>query len=166
MTASDRRYPKWPKRVLKTLGVLHVFFAVYGLYLLVATVGFRVSWPDVMKRTGEALPYDTEAFILRTMINLVFLGAIAIAGLQLLRSRLSGTTISNVLFVAMLVYFLFPFWDLFGPGFSRSMGATAGTGNMGIAPQLITGYPILALVLLNLASHKLRAIQATELAGA
>jgi len=65
----------------------------------------------------------------------------------------------------MLAYFLFPIWRLFGPAFSDSMSATAGTGNMGIVFQLITGYPVFALILLNLASRKLRRIHASETAA-
>ena len=163
MTANDRRGPRWPTKVVKTFGLLHIIFAVFGLYLVLGLAGFFVSLDEVFKRTDHALAYSREAYLLRTGVNLVFLGAEGIAGLRLLRTRLSGITISNVLFAAMIVYFLFPIWDLFGPAFSRSMGATAGTGDVGIAPQLITGYPVLALVVLNLARRKLRDIQATEM---
>ena len=159
MTANDRRRPRWPARVLKTFGVLHVVFAVFGLYLLLGLAGFYVSSPDVIKTRATELPFRTEAYLLRTGINLAFLGAAAIAGFHLLRTRLSGIAISNVLYAAMLAYFLFPIWDLFGPAFSRAMGATAGTGDVGITPQLITGYPVLALILLNLASRSMRRFQ-------
>lgn len=165
MTANDRRGPRWPTRVVKTFGLLHIIFAVFGLYLVLSIAGFFVSLENVFKPSHHAFAYGTEAYLLRTVINLIFLGAEGIAGLHLLRTRLSGITISNVLFAAMIAYFLFPIWDLFGPAFGHSMAATAGTGNVGLVLQLITGYPILALVMLNLARRKLPDIQATEVAS-
>ena len=165
MTANDRQGPRWPTRVVKTFGLLHIILAILGLYLVLSIAGFFVSLPSVFKRTGDALPYETEAYLLRTVINLILLGAEGIAGLQLLRTRLSGITISNVLFAAMVVYFFLPIWNLFGPAFSRSMGATAGIGNVGIGLQLICCYPVLALVALNLARRRLRDIQPTEMAS-
>lgn len=163
MTA-DNRGPRWPKRVVQTFGVFHILFAVFGLYLVLGLAGFFESLDEVFKRTGSSFPYRREAYLLRTVICLTFLGAEGIAGLHLLRTRLRGVRISNVLFASMVVYFLFP-WELFGPTVDRSMGATAGTGNVGITLQLVTGYPILALIALNVARRKLPDIQATEIAS-
>jgi hypothetical protein len=131
---------------------------VYGLYLLILTlyrfvVGFDYA-PD------PEIPYHIEAFFLRTGLNLLFLAAIIFAGIKLLLAREKGVQLSNKLFVLMILYFLEPFSRLLGPEFGISMGATAGTGNMGISPILLTGYPLIALIVLNVVRVKTHTVRA------
>jgi len=91
-----------------------------------------------------------------TAINVSLLAVLVFAGVRLLQLRPRGVTLCNVLFVAEVLYFFCIPWS---PNFPRSVsmsiaGAT-GVGNMGIAPQLLTAYPIIALIALSLARRKL-----------
>jgi len=104
------------------------------------------------------MPYAEQAFLVRTGISVVFLLVQVVAGIHLIRLRQSGIRISNVLFMSMILYFLAgPILFLTGSGPIRdSIAVTTGAGNIGIGLQLITGYPVIALIVLNLVHRKLR----------
>ncbi len=157
---SEHKISQWPRKTLKVFGFLHIVFAAVGLYVVVATVGLYIS-TDSFTKPGE-IAYLDEVFLVRSVINAIFLAAELVAGILLIRAELSGVRISNILFGTMIAYILVPLWDLFGPAIARSMAATFGTGNMGLSFHLITGYPIIALIGLNLARRKLRKDQETD----
>ena len=85
----------------------------------------------------------------------MLLTAEGIAGVLLLRMRMGGVTISNILFPTMIGYFFLPLL-FYGTAIGRSVVAVMTIGNVGIGFQLITAYPIAALVVLNLARQRLR----------
>jgi len=89
-------------------------------------------------------------------VNLVLLSIQMLAALRLLRLKESGVRLTNVFCVALYIYEPFGTFFGFGEGIGMSLGATAGTGNMGTAPQFLTGYPILAFIALNLAAGSRR----------
>ena len=149
----ERPTPAWALNVLRGFGALDLLFVAFGLYLIAS----GLTAPGGFTRAPDPeLPFLTEAYVLRTIINLVFLAVETVAGVLLLRGQLLGVSLSNVLFAAMMADFLIPVWDLFGRGFASSIAAVGGTGNMGTAPQIITAYPLIALIGLNLARRKLK----------
>jgi len=99
-------------------------------------------------------------------MNLCFLGSLVLGGLLLLRTDRRGLRVCNFLFVAEVLYWigtpLIGFYltmslttRRWAAGVSSSVAGATGIGNMGLAPQILTGYPIIALVLLNLAFRRL-----------
>jgi hypothetical protein len=65
----------------------------------------------------------------------------------------------NILFPTEILYFSFPvlLWNFFGVrgSIAQAVVVAYGVGNMGIGAQIFTGYPVIALVALNLARRKL-----------
>jgi hypothetical protein len=65
--------------------------------------------------------------------------------------------VCNILFVAEIVYFVcISLWS------NSSIAAATGVGNLGITVNLLTGYPIVALIGLNLENRRLRQFAPTE----
>ena len=73
--------------------------------------------------------------------------------------------IVNAVFVGEVLYFLALgfLWSLLPV--SSGVGAATGVGNMGLSPQLISGYPLVALIFLNLARRKRRQTTNTTMAS-
>jgi hypothetical protein len=144
------------RTALRVFGILHLIFAGTGLIIIGHAVFRRISAGLAEFEFGSAhTPYTTEAWFLRTGINLIFLLLLAAAGILLVRLRIQGVRLSNVIFVTMIIYVLAPWALLLSDPLEKSMGATAGTGDMGINLQILTGYPVIALIGLNLARRKL-----------
>jgi hypothetical protein len=95
-------------------------------------------------------------------INLCFLALLFLGGTYLFRLRPSGVTICNAVFIGEVLYFLIVgfLWSLPRP-VSTGVGAATGVGNMGLSPQLISGYPLVAFIFLNLARRKQKQTHAT-----
>jgi hypothetical protein len=147
----------WANATLTLFGVLHLLFGALGLYLLSIGVRLFVSSGALDRPVETSYPYYREAFVLRASMNLVFMIVLVIAGFFLIQSRQRGVQLSNVLFIAMIVYFVDPFSGFFGEAFRRSMAVSAGIGDVGITWAMITGYPVVCLIALNVAGRKLRA---------
>ncbi len=153
-----------PRIVLRTFGVLHLAFGALGFYLLFGAVAAYATNPDRVH--DPEVPYKVEAFIVRTSINFVFLVLLFFAGLWLLKLRSQGVRLSNWLFVFKIIYFLAPPFLFRGTGpLAMSIAATGGTGEMGTTPMLITGYPILALIGLNISYKYLTKRKGGPMAG-
>jgi hypothetical protein len=93
-------------------------------------------------------------------INALFLSAIFLAGYWLILIRRRGAVFSNYVFSMEIVFWvlsevvsseLMMSANATAVAVGRSLGATAGIGNMGTALQILTGYPLIALIALNLA---------------
>jgi hypothetical protein len=88
----------------------------------------------------------------------MFLVALVVAGVLLLLVRPSCFAVCNIAFggeIAFLVVQLL-LSMVAKPPLSDSLAAAWGIGNMALSPQLLTGYPVIALIVLNLvarASH-------------
>lgn len=154
----------WAGVVLRAFAIVNVLFATFGLYFLVRTVlGVYASGPR-----PDHLPFYPQAFYGRSIINLLFLLALLVGSVFLWRLQRRGLVICNIVFAGEILYFLatvlFGFASIFATGIialiGDSIAATAGTGNMGINAQLLTGYPIIALIVLNIAFRKLRQAKA------
>jgi hypothetical protein len=83
-----------------------------------------------------------------------------LSGYWLILIRRRGAVFSNYVFSTEILFFVLSSWVSLILAMSRnataasvgmSLGAVAGIGNMGTVLQLLTGYPVLALVALNLA---------------
>ncbi len=149
----------WPKIVVRIFGVLHLILVAIGVYLF--STGISLAVFSKPSDPFSEYPYEMQAYVLRTAANLVFLVTLLAAAVLLLRLRYLGVVLSNVLFIAMIVYLLDPFSFFLGEGFARSMAVTAGI-NAPMMPVLYTGYPVVSLIVLNLAGRRLKRLQPTE----
>ena len=146
---------KWAPFVLRGFGIANFIFASVGLFFLVASV-FAIR----EKAVGNTLeqPYFLLAFWTLTTVNLVLLTLLAFAGIKLLQLRTLGVVVCNAVFATEIAYFmtLGILWRAApSPSVSMSIAAATGVGSMGLSPQLICGYPLVALIFLNLARRQL-----------
>lgn len=124
---------------MRLLAVTNLLLVAYGILLIVDT-GYNLHrYPTL------PVPWPYWCMV---AINLLFLWLLAYASLLLwrLHSRglvlcLATLAIENFYFVA--VGFI---WALGNP-FSTQVAAASGIGDMGIAPQVLTGYPLIAGVI-------------------
>lgn len=138
----------WLARIL---GGLNVAFGFLGCLLVIANVSYlAVSGKGALAQGRES----QGVFIFETVVNLGFVVTLSYAGYLLARLRRKGMVISMYVLAAEMIYWvgntLLGFW------FSGStspelmkLGAIIGRiGDFGITPQIITAYPIVALLLL------------------
>jgi len=149
----------WAARTIRAFAILNVLLVMFGVYFLVRTVLRHYGLPP--DPAGPA--YYHQAFYGRTIINLLFLIALAGGSAFLWRVGRRGLLICNIVFTGEILYFLatcaFEVLSGFAGGqialVGDSMATVAGTGDMGISPQVLSGYPIIALIALNVAYRKL-----------
>ena len=130
-------------------GVLNLVFAAVGLYMSVETFAHPGHLSD-----SQTSPFLVEAFYGMSALNLAFVLALAVSGFLLLRTGARAITFVNVVFVGEMVYFIASLWPVRGP-LGRSMWQAYGIANVATTPQLIVGYPLIALIALNVARHRL-----------
>jgi len=149
----------WAARTIRAFAIVNVLLVMFGLYFLVRTV-LRVY---TMGAHDDLLAYYAQAFYGRSIINLLFLLALLAGSAFLWRLQRRGLWICNIVFGGEILYLfatdLFIVLSIFVGGkialIGDSMAASAGTGDMGINAQVLTGYPIIALIVLNIAYRKL-----------
>ncbi len=147
-------------KFVRVFGLLHAVYAVAGLTFALDSL-HRYSRRPI--RTDE-LYFEPHAFYVSVVLNLFFISLLAISGIFLWRMDRRGVRLSNWLFSLEVIYWVAgagltlllslshkPVMNVLG----KSIAAVEGIGNMGIAPQILTGYPIIALVALNLLNRKL-----------
>ncbi len=146
---------KWPSLLFRSFGAANVLFAGSGALFTVfdaITVGM-----SELKGFSEA-PYFFPAFWTMIAMNLVFEIALAIAGIRLWQLRKQGLTICNALFPAEILYFLalsMPQFPGVSEGLRLSITFAGYIANTGSVLQWITGFPLIALVALNLVRRRL-----------
>jgi len=139
---------RWPSFVFRGFGIANLIFACLGLRLLAwSLLALREK---AIGNTSEH-PYFLSVFWTMTSIDIVLLTLLIIGGIRLLQLGAVGVVVCNLVFVAEIIYFAvlnfaFPV--------SRSIVAAFGPGMMALGPQLICGYPLVALVFLNLARRR------------
>lgn len=138
--------------LFRLFGILHLLFASWGVYLVVFALR-AVMRSGHLYQFDPKIAYYSEAFIFRTTVNVILLAVEVVAALYLLRLSRTGLRLNNIFCLSLLVYESFGTFFGFGEGVGISLAASAGTGNMGIAPQFLTGYPVIAFVALNLAEQ-------------
>jgi len=144
----------WGRILIRSFGIANWFYGLTGSYFLVD--GLR---RDHHFRFGPN-PYDARAYYFYVAVNAVFLFAYFLAGYWLILIRRRGVILSNYIFPMEILFFILSSLVSLRLAMSSnpraasvgmSLGAMAGIGNMGTALQLLTGYPLIALVALNLA---------------
>lgn len=128
----------------RLLGVLNLAFAGIGLIALVINAvgffGLPSSFTEGLAR-----------FIYRMWIaSLILLPSLAYAGIQLLRQSPRASAMCSAVFCVETVFFVLYWltWQL--PTSPLSITAIgAGFMNLGLALQIVTGYPVVGLILLN-----------------
>jgi hypothetical protein len=150
----DLRNSKWGSRIIQAFGVTSILFAAAGVYAATETA------IGVMGRlAGRAdLPYMRSAYGVMTLTNLAFLVGLTVGGMYLWRLSRRGLQICNFVFLLEIAWFIGSVALSLALGMSggrwaalgRSISAAAGIGDEGIEPQILTGYPVIALIALNL----------------
>jgi hypothetical protein len=143
--------------IVAVFGVANFLFAVRGGSFVYETVR---NYHRATTRLSNPVPVTHNfvvVFFTMTSINVVFLALLICAGVLLLRFRRSGITFCISVFAGELIYFL-------GEGpvgpidsqWSQALAGAQGVGNMGLAPQIVTGYPLIGLIILILVRRSLR----------
>ena len=145
---------RWPGGVLVGFGIANMLYALVGLYC--AIPGLLVFYTRL--EPDPQAPYIAQAFLTMTSINIVFLVCLVVTGLYLIRRTFRVILFCNVLFALEIVYFFGISMLWLHPHLGPSIGAATGIGNMGIALQIMTGYPIIALIVLNIAGARHRTV--------
>jgi hypothetical protein len=121
---------------MRLLATAHLLMIGCGLYLMGA------SEISIYRNPNPALP---SSYWIMVILNLTFLALLSSAAVLLWKGRSLGLKISLAAFAAELLYFfgIGFIWALDTP-FSVRVAEGTGIGNMGIAPQELTGYPLIA----------------------
>ncbi len=134
----------WIVTLVRVFGALNVLFALVGMAILV------LSWINPRWESTQVPWSRSVALLVDSIVSLVFVTALLASGYLLFRSDRRGVTLSNWLFFCELGYWLawtsVPIQIAHSYGWSTSMVTTG---------QVITAYPIIALVALNLARRHL-----------
>lgn len=150
----------WDRFLVRLFGVLHLLYGAVGSGFLLDSF-YRVLRSNIY--FGRFL-YERPLYYLALTINTLFILMLLLAGLSLIRFLRRGVVLSNFVFSAEILYWIAFAWLSLGlsihgndtaSSVGKSMGAVAGIGNMGTSLQLITGYPVIALIVLNLAKRRL-----------
>lgn len=141
-------------RALRILCLLNLLFAAVGLVgLLLNSIGYH-KLPESF--IDSEAPFMVHRFPLMAVASLVLLIPLAYAGFQLWRPSRRAIVISNIVFVAEIAYFLW-IWHSWKLAVSPLTLAVVASGlvNIGLALQVIIAYPVLGLIVVNLASAAL-----------
>ena len=144
---------EWPAVTYRVFAVGNVLIVLVGLLFLLPT-----AW-SVRVGAVENAPTNSHFatwFWAMASVNLGFLALLVFGGVRLFQLRPSGVSICNAVFVGEIIYFLVIgfLWSALPRPVSMGVAAATGVGNMGLSPQLISGYPLVALICLNLARRK------------
>ena len=147
----EQQKSRWPSHTIRVFAVLNIIFGLVGFAAIFSIVTWNLShepWPN-------GPPFYAQVFYSRTAVNLAFVILLTVSGPYLWRLDKKGWTISKIVFFGEIIYFIvfdiIPF-----PAIEKSLGESAGIGNMGTGPQTLTGYPVIALVALAIAFSRLR----------
>jgi hypothetical protein len=138
----------------RTVGILNLFFAVVGLAALAFnSIGLHGLPDSFISEYGAFVPKPFHAMAVASLALLLPLGA---AGFLLLR-RISGAVICcEIVFVTEIVYFVF-FWYRWSLGISPLHWSVvlAGLLNLGLFLQIISAYPLIGLIRLEVVRRAL-----------
>jgi hypothetical protein len=146
---------KWSVVTFRVFGVANLVAA--GLCVCFTIMGIIGLAASNLRNSAQS-PYFLEAFVAMVAINITFEIMLAIAGVRLWQTRREGLAICNVLFPVEAVYFLIIviLWSQAVPeSVSLSVAGATGIGNGALVLQWSTGYPIIALVVLNILRRRL-----------
>jgi hypothetical protein len=144
----------WSKYLIRVLGALNLIYGVLGAAMLTHEL---VRFGSHVRNSAE-FPYYRAVFDTETTFNAVFLVGLVLAGYWLIGLRRRGVILSNFVYSLTILYFMVS--ETLGLALSMSANKTAQaigssmapeSGNIGIALQVITCYPLIALIALNIA---------------
>ncbi len=149
----------WGARTIRAFAIANAAFVAGGLYFLAEAL-WRHQELGPLAIQG---PYYPQVFYIRSVLNFGFIVALAVGNFGLWRMTRRGRRICNAVFVGELAYVvggavldaLVGHHGGTAAYIGQAIADTAGTGNMGITLQIITFYPVIALVALNLAYWRL-----------
>jgi len=156
----------WPKITIRAIALASIVMGAMGLFLQVDSV-IRFSQRH---QFAAARPYETHAYLFMVCIGTVFAFLVFLSGFFLWRADRPALRLCNLLFGSELVYWVGgPMVDVllvtskseWDHRVATSIGAVWGIGNMGIAPQLLSLYPVWVLLLLNLAYWRMGKAEAS-----
>lgn len=159
----------WNARVIRGFAILNVGLCLFGLWALI--YGFH----ETTKLNFPNQPYLPQVFYLFETIEFMCLIFGLVSAVPLWRLKRSGLLLCNLLFGFELLYVLgqaFLALAFIGSsnqvlrGLGSSIAGATGIGGLGLALQDITAYPIIALIALNVAYHKLRKIETSAVSVA
>ncbi len=154
------------KRLIQLFGFLGVVLGAFGLILIAAGIVRFIQRSQVI----EGSPYASEAFYGFSFVSALFDLVLVYVGFLLWRIDDRGLRVANVLFPAELLYWILtPTIQLFllmskterTAQIGHSMASAGGIGDIGLTPQLVTAFPLVGLIVLNLAYRKLKAAHRT-----
>ncbi len=149
----------WPRITIRTIAVGNVAMGAIGLFLQIDSV-VRFSQRHQFAPTR---PFETYAYWVVACMAFVFASLALISGFFLWRTSRSALRLCNLLFGAQLVYWvggamldvmLATSKSEWAHRLVTSLASVGGIGNMGLAPQVLSLYPVWALMLLNLAYRR------------
>lgn len=147
----------WTSVVYRAFAITNFAVAAIGSIFLASSA--RVVLIKAVGNTSTE-PYFLISYWTMTAVNVCFLSFLVLGGTYLLRLRSMGVVICNIVVFGEILYFL-GLSFLWSPALpkvtSMSVAAATGIGNMGLSPQLISAYPLIGLVCLNLARWRVRA---------
>jgi hypothetical protein len=148
----------WSKLAVRFVGALNLAYGLLGAVFLIDTLvrtGPRI-------RNSSDFPYERVVFDLQTTVNAVFLLGLLLAGYWLLRICRRGAILSNLVLSLEILYFLlsggaglFMLMSASPTAKSVALSMANPNGDAGIALQIITLYPVIALVVLNIARWRM-----------
>jgi hypothetical protein len=143
-----------------------------GANLLFALTGFLLLLPVInLVKSGRATfltPNQLSVYWTMTLVNVLLLTGLVVGALLVWKMRLSGFVICFLTYSLEVLYF---------PGITfikmrlrassagglnalaDSLGAVVGIGSVGLAPQFVTLYPCVAILMLTLAIRRLNGSQ-------
>ena len=133
-------------RRTRIIGIANAVLAAVGLAKLAFDAwGFHVMVPVL-----DIGPIITHAVRVMQILTMFLLPAQAVAGIALLSSYRNGVTICNGVFLAESICFVMILlrWNLPVPPLS-AVAIQSGLMNLGVAIEIVTGYPIVGLLVLN-----------------
>jgi hypothetical protein len=151
---------------LRVVGFLDIAFALLGVFLIAHSAlhmgRIAILHPDHL--ASSQAPYVVQVYCVDMLVNLLCVIFLILTGLSVIALQRRGWWMSNTVFTFEIAVFLLQvlgtmlLWQRGGTAeqIGHSVGAAAGIGGLGTSFQIITGYPIIALVATNLAYHALK----------
>jgi hypothetical protein len=131
-------------QLIMLFGVLHILLSVLGLYVIVATVGSTSFLHD-----DPSAPHVVELFYGMTVVNVLLLAGLGLAGYRLLCSGVAAIRFSNLICIGEISYLLLlPL--LWASNLRSSIASATGIGNVGVMVQGVALYPVISLVALTI----------------
>jgi hypothetical protein len=151
----------WGSKIVRIIGIANIIVGTLGLCFLAWTLLEFIH----RKPHPAGLPYFIPAYYAMTTMSIGYLLLLVLAGFWLKSLHRKGYILSLVVYSAEIAYFLAI--GALGAALSgnasqmsnaidSSVSGAYGIGNIGLAPQLITGYPLIAFFAVILAVRKLK----------